>query len=540
VAEQLERWLAVADNRGEWERLRRALALEQGFALLIVDVPDVGTEGRVVELLAGEQPSLVALDVRESGEQAPVRELLRRRGERVVVRGVEASRSDIEGLERCLVQLNMRRDQIVERGHVLVIVLRRDAVARMIDVAPDLYSVHRARFRFARLVQPRPAPAWLLTDAEFAAVLDDDGRPLDERLQHYRHFFAAPEPLRWPADEQIAARIFARRECVRCMAWPHPRDLAHALDAPAIEFAEILRDSLRRAQEEGTSELADMCAGALAWVHLQRSDLVEARTVLHAAIVQRPSASGRAWIRRGLLEMKLDAAQGVAEEPLLSFHDDPACFAATWLSVAEYGWELHGTTTRFVDGALDAALDGLPFNRWRLDTSLRRLPSGLIEFSVPEHERVSAIAWLEERQHSSNLDWGAVWTKQLMIERALRHDEREAKLLGLGLGWLDKDSLIYEVWRPLVEIQAERRNTSALERLIRMPLTTDAERRFGPRLAAALHIFADVVERGIVELPDVERENLRARAAARDTLPPTLRLGWWAIELALTSGHEPE
>jgi hypothetical protein len=550
VAEQLDHWLAVADNGGEWERLRRALALEQGFVLLIVDVPDVGTEARVVELLAEEQ-MLVVLDARESGEQAPVRELLRRRGDRVVIRSVEASRSDVESLERCLVQLNMRRDQLVEREHVLVIVLRRDAVARMIDVAPDLYSVHRARFRFARLVVPRPAPAWLLSDVEFAAVLDDDdGRPLDERLKSYVLVFSAKPAgeredllMQIPAVDRIAARIFARHECVRCLTWPQPQDLAHALDAPALDSAAILRDSLRLAQATGSSQLAYMCATALAWMHLQQRELVEAHAALEEAIRHHVAVSRRFWIRHRLLELQLGAAEGVFElDPRVPVFDDASWFGAVWLSLAEYQWELwpHRAAIGCLQGALGPGLEMLPFYKWRLDASLRLLPPALIKAAVPEHERGKAISWLAAHPIAGSLRWDELWTKQLMIESAIGHAERVTQLVDLGRRWIEAQSGIYEVWRPLVEIHAQTRDASALEQLIRMPLSADTEQRFGPRLGAALHIVADLVDRGLVELSSTERDELRARAAAREGMAPALRLGWWAIELALTSGQEPE
>lgn len=569
MAEELERWFAVADNRGEWERLRRALALEQGFALLIVDVPDVGTETRVVELLAGEQ-EFVQLDARESDARAPVRELLQRRGERVVLRSVEASRSDIEALERCLVQLNMRRDQIVAHEHVLVIVLRRDAVARMIDVAPDLYSVHRARFRFARLVQPRPAPAWLLRDTEFAAVLDDDGRPLEERLKHYEWRFLVLEPIVWPSDGHmqtlvqtparagIVARIFARHEGVRCLAWPQPLDLAQALAAPTLDLADILRGSLRHTQTTGTSRLAYMCGSALAWMHLQRSELVEARAALDEAVMHLHGASLDMETRHQLLALQIGAAEGLLEpysrSPLEGWipkrhkpHDDTV-IGAIGLSLAELECDLwpHTTAMNSLRLALDRGLDLLPFNRWRLDGSLRSLPAALVEAAVPEHDRVEAIAWLGRKSvgdlalssisttaapFRSALFWGEIWSKHLMIERAIGHAERVAQLVALGLEFLATGSYAYEVWRPLVEMHAQLHDASTLEQLLRMPLTY--ERRFGQRFAAALHIIADLVDRGIVELLAAERDELRARAATREGMPPALRLGWWAIELAL-------
>jgi hypothetical protein len=547
VADELERWLAVAENRGEWERLRRALQLESGFALFVVDVPDVETEGRVVELLARERAELVVLDGRSSGEQAPVRELLRTRERVVALRSVEASRWDVEALERCLVQFNARRDRLAVRGHVLVIVLRRDAVARMIDVAPDLYSVHRSRFRFARLVKPRPVPLWLLTDVEFAAVLDEDGRSFRERMAFYdKLFWDTSEPFAWanalglwdnaaPPQELVAARIFARWEGLRCIG--EPRDLASALASPSLDVELLLRDSLRAAQSEG-SFLTYLCATALAWMYLQASKLAEGRWMLDG-----PSQDWLPAHRSKLMALHLAASEGSLTTALLAeaiseswLGFDLAAKIAVRLDVTAIECEFFpssSTVSRLRRVLTDIEHSNL--NRWRFDSALRSLPSELLAEAAPKYQRDEAMTWLRERLLAKDLNWDPAWTTYLMIERALDHAANVAEFVSLGREWLDTPARhrSYEVWHPLVDIHAETQDTAALDELIRMPLAVDAGERLGPKLDAALQVVADVLDRGLLEISATERDALRARATARDGLPLDLRLGWWAIELAL-------
>jgi len=146
-----QRWLDTAGNRGEWKRVERALELSRGFALFVVDVPDVETEDRVCECLSSPCSAIGELDAREGERNAPVNVLLREQSRRYVIRTVEASRRDRGLFVECLAQLNQRRDQVVKRGHCVLIIVRRSEVSSVPDIAPDLYSIHRARFRFARL-----------------------------------------------------------------------------------------------------------------------------------------------------------------------------------------------------------------------------------------------------------------------------------------------------------------------------------------------------------------------------------------------------
>lgn len=548
----MDAWLAVADNRGEFERLCRALELEAGFSLSLVDVPDVVTERRVIELLARRDQRLELLDARANGDQAPVRELLRRRASVFfVLRSVEASRSDVEALERCLAQLNVRRDQLVARGHVLVIVLRRDAVARMLDVAPDLYSVHRARFRFARLVEPRPDPLWLIEDHEYAAVLDDDGRPFEDRLARYKWTHLGPNPNPNP-EEPIADRIFARRENVRSIAPLASDDLAHALAAPSLADARVLRNGLVAAQAATCPYLTNLCALALTWLHLQRSELTEAHGVLasvpspHHASVQLPalvSAAIHVLVRRELLRLHLAAAEGINPRVSLLSSDSPVMQVinlfdkAAWsgaLGVAEIAWE-YGDLD-FAAKHLQLALRKIEawHGNWQFDPMLRALPTDLIEATVPERDRADAHFWLRSTYKFLSQEWAQTWTNFLMIERTLGPGERIEELVELAFAWLavtTKHS-IYGVWRPLIDIHVETGDAAALNRLIAL-LFDDEASRFGPRHSAALHVIADHVYHGRLQLSDTNRATLAQRASRAADSALEMHLGWWAMRIAL-------
>jgi hypothetical protein len=207
------------------------------------------------------------------------------------------------------------------------------------------------------------------------------------------------------------------------------------------------------------------------------------------------------------------------------------------LSLAEIEsefWPSRSTVVRFRQSL--TRIEHSNSNRWRLDPTLRALPSDLIK-AATRVERPVVLEWLEGRRTARDPNWAAAWTTYLMIERALANGEGAAKFVDLGYQWLDTPAprLTYEVWHPLVDVHAEAKDSTRLQRLIRMPLAPDAEERFGPRLSAALHVVADVLNQRRVELSDTERDQLRARAAARESMSPDVRLGWWAIELALAS-----
>ncbi|PRQ04202.1 hypothetical protein ENSA5_09860 [Enhygromyxa salina] len=180
--EALAWWLAQADNANEWARLREALALSEGFALLLVIVPDARTE-RHVELMVALEATALERDLRHSSpldadDDGPLQRLTASVdgvAPLAVLTTTEASRRDPEALERCFAQLNSRRDQLVTRlSGPLVLMLRLDALRQLGDVAPDLFSVHAAQFRFATPHEPRDPPPWLLLPFEAVGALGID------------------------------------------------------------------------------------------------------------------------------------------------------------------------------------------------------------------------------------------------------------------------------------------------------------------------------------------------------------------------------
>lgn len=169
----------AADNEREWARLDDALSLVSGFALLIVVVPDRESEAMVdawlgawAERHARVLGRLSPLD----GDRRATRRLLDAdAGEVALLQTTKASRSNVEALERCFVEINARRDQIAASfGGSLVISLRPDALRRLADVAPDLLSVHVAQFHLSEPLLARPAPPWLLPCFEAVGVLGVD------------------------------------------------------------------------------------------------------------------------------------------------------------------------------------------------------------------------------------------------------------------------------------------------------------------------------------------------------------------------------
>ncbi|MFO7563286.1 MAG: hypothetical protein R6X02_11640 [Enhygromyxa sp.] len=426
---------------------------------------------------------------------------------------------------------------------MLVIVLRRDLVARMLDVAPDLYSVHRARFRFARLVRPRPVPDWLLTDWEFAAVVVDDGQSFADRVDRFSALLSSPEGRRhWLLgcnNARLASRLITRFEGLRPIVHPRPVDLASALESPSVDTAELLRDSLRTARASASSYLAHLCAAALMWMHLQRSELEQSRAILDELSLHGRGAGPFSLVRVELLQLHQDAAEAAAPISISSTLDEliRSLYAysvgiSSLLSCAEILWESQASI-----GAFRLAmerLDSWESSQWRFDQQIRALPAELIEAAMTKQQRADAIAWLRERRTQDDRNWGGVWTMHLMLERAVGHASNVAALQDLAQEWLDTPRhRIYPVWRPLVDVLAEDRDSAALGDLVRMPLDPGGVACFGSELATALLVVADVVDRGLVELSTTERGRLRSLAAAGEALPLDMRLGLEAIKHAL-------
>lgn len=255
--ERLDHWFAEGDNADEWARMREALSLSEGFALLFAVVPDGVTESLVADLVEVEAASdnrrIVTADAALAGDDSAVRGFLGvEANERVllVLRTAQASRRNVEALERCLVQLNGRRDQIAARVRGPIIVLMRaDTIRRVLDIAPDLYSVHAAQFRFVGMREPSEAPPWLLTSFEAIGVLGTD-----------------------PGHIRLARTI---------------RDLTTLADPPTID---TLCQAAAHPWDHDATPIQHLVWSALAWLFIHRHQQAEAREALSQA-----ETAGRAW-----------------------------------------------------------------------------------------------------------------------------------------------------------------------------------------------------------------------------------------------------
>jgi len=174
-------WLATADNGETWARLRDSLALADGFELVFTVVVDSQAAAWISELLEARARELgrrfVKLDARDEDVLAKLVSLADAGEVLVVLDTVAASRCAVAALERCLLDLNPRRDLLATTiPGPLVIVARPDGLRRIADLAPDLFSVHTARFRLFGGAEPglEEQPEWLLSDHEFVGLLGID------------------------------------------------------------------------------------------------------------------------------------------------------------------------------------------------------------------------------------------------------------------------------------------------------------------------------------------------------------------------------
>lgn len=174
-------WLTIADNSQTWARLSGSLALAEGFELLFAVVVDQQAAGWLGELLEGRARELgrrfVSLDARDDDVLERLVGLADGGDALVVLDTVAASRRASAALDRCLLELNPRRDLLVERiPGPLIMVVRPDGLRRVADLAPDLFSVHTASFRLFGGVDLAldEQPEWLLSDHEFVGLLGID------------------------------------------------------------------------------------------------------------------------------------------------------------------------------------------------------------------------------------------------------------------------------------------------------------------------------------------------------------------------------
>ncbi|MFV8751195.1 hypothetical protein ACNOYE_11685 [Nannocystaceae bacterium ST9] len=170
---------AEADEAAEWARLAQALELSSRFELFLIRVDDRSTEASVLERVEefAETRSIAILDV-DVGTDAPVEQFLKAdvAGPRIaVVRTLELAQANPAALQRLFLQINQRRDFVIERWNAPILVcLRPDTLALLPKLAPDLYSVHRAQFWFRAPLAFEPAPPWFLLVHEYAGLLGLD------------------------------------------------------------------------------------------------------------------------------------------------------------------------------------------------------------------------------------------------------------------------------------------------------------------------------------------------------------------------------
>jgi hypothetical protein len=159
------------------EILTRALELGDGFELHFAIVPGPRQEQALADHLRqlGERLGLAMIELQASSATLAAQLVASDQPRLTLLRTVGASRRDPAALARCLVELNPRRDLIAGRHRgPLVIACRPDALRRVVELAPDLYSVHTSLVQIERPEHPRPPPSWRLFDHEAIGLLGLD------------------------------------------------------------------------------------------------------------------------------------------------------------------------------------------------------------------------------------------------------------------------------------------------------------------------------------------------------------------------------
>ncbi len=220
---------SLADDAELWARLREAIDLGKGFVLLFVVVANIDAEALAVEGLLEIADdlgrNLISLDAQGTDDETPVRRLLTELGDRPlgVLRTHKALSRDREAFERCFVQLNARRDQIVAQFDApLVVITRVDALRGLVQVAPDLFSVHAAQFHL-HSTYDAGRPAWLLLPHEEFGLLGVGetfvGPPIDGMPSYLESIPEVPNPLIGRDEEVGRLRIAMARNPQRIRVW---------------------------------------------------------------------------------------------------------------------------------------------------------------------------------------------------------------------------------------------------------------------------------------------------------------------------------
>ncbi len=193
------------------EILTHAIELCDGFELHFAIVPGPRQEQALADHLRelGERLGLALLELDASSGALSAQLVASDQPRLTLLRTVDASRRDPAALARCLVELNPRRDLIAGRHRgPLVIAGRPDALRRVVELAPDLYSVHTSLVQIERPEHPRPPPSWRLFDHEAIGLLglDPSFRVFEgQAIPSFR--VALPEPPELPAPARESAAL---------------------------------------------------------------------------------------------------------------------------------------------------------------------------------------------------------------------------------------------------------------------------------------------------------------------------------------------
>lgn len=221
-----QRWLERPGNRGEWEQLRKALDLAEGFQFFALQVGDLAAEAVLESLLQDEATrqgrTLVPIALSHSpAGTSSVGKLLEELSQAprpcwFYLHGTSRLADCPAQLGELFLFLNQKRDVIAARAAApLLLVLHRDEWGLFRRHAPDFWSIYQTVFRFEG-VGEETRPSWT-EDPESAREW--------ARLRTRRLFFAlgelvhAPHPLPTLAElGPPAVRFPGRSERKRLVA----------------------------------------------------------------------------------------------------------------------------------------------------------------------------------------------------------------------------------------------------------------------------------------------------------------------------------
>lgn len=156
----VRRWVDRAENRSEWERLRVALSIAEGFQLFALQVGDPITEHFLEMLLKSEAGDngveLAEFDLSQPPEEGPIVSALLRALEAAprpswfFLRGCSMFREDQSALAELFLYLNQKRDVVSKTAGVpFLLSLSPEGWLLFRQTAPDFFSIHTSVYRFS-------------------------------------------------------------------------------------------------------------------------------------------------------------------------------------------------------------------------------------------------------------------------------------------------------------------------------------------------------------------------------------------------------